>query len=89
MSACWPVWIQRVSAQPSFDNAWYTGASLMISGRVPLTMAMTGWRQDRVTQDQKEALRAMGVEENVVAMLDTAGQAWTLLELKKRELAKL
>ena len=54
-----------------------------------LTMAMTGWRQDRVTQDQKEALRAMGVEENVVAMLDTAGQAWTLLELKKRELAKL
>ena len=53
-----------------------------------LTMTGTGWRQDRVTQDQKEALRAMGVEEYVVSMLDTAGQAWTLLELKKRELAK-
>ena len=53
-----------------------------------LTMAMTGWRQDKVTHDQKEALRSMGVEENVLSMLDTAGQAWTLLELKKRELAK-
>ena len=27
-------------------------------------------------------------QETVLAMLDTAGQAWTLLELKKRELSQ-
>jgi superfamily II DNA or RNA helicase len=53
-----------------------------------LTLASTGWRKDNVTQDQKEQLRSMGVEETVLAMLDTAGQAWTLLELKKRELSR-
>jgi hypothetical protein len=28
------------------------------------------------------------VEETVLAMLETSGQAWTLIELKKRELAR-
>lgn len=54
-----------------------------------LTVANSGWRNNGVTQDQKEELRAMGVEETVLAMLDTAGQAWTLLELKKRELNRV
>lgn len=53
-----------------------------------LTMANTGWRNSAVTHDQKEELRSLGVEETVLAMLDTAGQAWTLLELKKREFAR-
>jgi len=53
-----------------------------------LTLANTSWRNNNVTQDQKDQLRSMGVEETVLAMLDTAGQAWTLLELKKRELSR-
>ena len=53
-----------------------------------LTMANSGWRNNHVTQDQKDQLRSMGVEETVLAMLDPAGQAWTLLELKKRELSR-
>ncbi len=52
-----------------------------------LTMSNTGWRNGNVSNEQKEELRTLGVEETVLAMLDTAGQAWTLLELKKRELA--
>ncbi|MBI1331412.1 MAG: DEAD/DEAH box helicase [Armatimonadetes bacterium] len=53
-----------------------------------LTLANTRWRNNAVTQDQKDELRRMGVEETVLAMLDTAGQAWTLMELKKRELSR-
>ena len=50
-----------------------------------LTLAATGWRNNPITAEQKEELRALGVEETVLSMLDNSGQAWTLLELKRRE----
>ena len=53
------------------------------------TSASTQWRQDRVTDDQRKELKTLGVDETVLAMLDNAGQAWTLLELKRRERAGL
>lgn len=53
-----------------------------------LTLAATGWRNNPISAEQREQLRELNVEETVVSMLDTAGQAWTLLELKRRELTK-
>jgi ATP-dependent helicase IRC3 len=52
-----------------------------------LTLASTNWRNNPVGLDQKIELRNLGVEETVLSMLDNAGQAWTLLELKRREQA--
>jgi superfamily II DNA or RNA helicase len=50
-----------------------------------LTLATTGWRNNPISGEQKEELRSLGVEETVLSMLDNSGQAWTLLELKRRE----
>jgi hypothetical protein len=49
------------------------------------TTASNRWRQGSVTPQQKEELKTLGVEDAVLAMLDNAGQAWTLLELKRKE----
>jgi hypothetical protein len=54
-----------------------------------LTLATTQWRNRPITSDQQTELRQLGVEETVLAMLETSGQAWTLIELKKRELSRV
>ncbi len=51
-----------------------------------LTLASTGWRNNPVTNEQRTELVRMGVEDSVISMLSSAGQAWTILELRRREL---
>lgn len=53
-----------------------------------LTLSSTQWRNRPITGEQQTELRQLGIEETVLAMLETSGQAWTLIELKKRELAR-
>ncbi|HSI72368.1 MAG TPA: hypothetical protein VK934_04265, partial [Fimbriimonas sp.] len=48
-----------------------------------LTMSVAGWRKETVRRDQIEELRSLGVDETALAMIENAGQAWTLLELTK------
>jgi superfamily II DNA or RNA helicase len=49
------------------------------------TMSVAGWRKGTVREDQKAELRSLGVDDSVLAMLENAGQAWTLLELTRSE----
>lgn len=51
------------------------------------TMSVAGWRKKDVSLEQRAELRALGVEDAVVAMLENAGQAWTLLELTRQKAA--
>ena len=50
-----------------------------------LTSAVTGWRKEPVRPEQRAELKALGVDEKVVAMIENAGQAWTLLELTRKD----
>jgi superfamily II DNA or RNA helicase len=50
-----------------------------------LTLSHSSWRDKRITSEQRQELRTLGVEETIIGMLDTAGQAWTLLELKRKD----
>jgi ATP-dependent helicase IRC3 len=52
-----------------------------------LTMSVAAWRNKHVTAEQFAELRSLGVEDAVLAMLETAGQAWTLLELTRKDRA--
>jgi superfamily II DNA or RNA helicase len=52
-----------------------------------LTMSVAGWRKETVRKEQLDELRALGVDETALAMIDNAGQAWTLLELRKNSKA--
>lgn len=49
------------------------------------TMSVAGWRRKEVSAEHRAELRALGVEDAVLAMLETAGQAWTLLELTRQK----
>lgn len=42
------------------------------------------WRSEPITEWQKHELRELGVERNIVELVDTAGQAWNLIELHRR-----
>jgi hypothetical protein len=52
------------------------------------TLAQNRWRNAPVTTEQKIELEAMGVNASTLSVLDNAGQAWTLLELRRKELGK-
>jgi ATP-dependent helicase IRC3 len=54
-----------------------------------LTMSVAGWRREGVTKEQKAELKALGVADTVLAMIENAGQAWTLLELTRKSKAGL
>jgi len=42
------------------------------------------WRNEAVTEHQKEELRQLGVDRAMIELIETAGQAWSLIELKRR-----
>lgn len=42
------------------------------------------WRKEGVTERQRNELRELGVDANVIEMVETAGQAWNLIELNRR-----
>jgi hypothetical protein len=48
------------------------------------TMSVAGWRNKKISTEQRAELRALGVGDTVLAMLETAGQAWTFLELTRK-----
>lgn len=48
------------------------------------TMSVAAWRKEGISAEQREELRALGVDEPVLAMVETAGQAWTLAELTRK-----
>jgi ATP-dependent helicase IRC3 len=48
-----------------------------------LTMSAAGWRKKDVSPEQWAELEAFGVADTALAMLENAGQAWTLLELAR------
>lgn len=48
------------------------------------TSAKGLWRKERVTERQLHELRELGVETNVIELVETAGQAWNLIELNRR-----
>jgi hypothetical protein len=50
-----------------------------------LTMSVAGWRKEPVRPEQREELKALGVDDTMLAMLENAGQAWTLLELTRKD----
>jgi hypothetical protein len=52
-----------------------------------LTMSVAGWRREPVRAEQRAELKALGVDDAVLAMLENAGQAWTLLELTRKNAA--
>lgn len=43
------------------------------------------WREGPVTDRQKEELLSLGVDEHLVDMIETAGKAWTLIEVERRK----
>ena len=47
------------------------------------------WRSEPVTERQRGEMLELGVERSVVEMVETAGQAWNLIELKRRELRRV
>jgi hypothetical protein len=51
-------------------------------------MSVAAWRRDSVSPEQRQELRELGVDETVLSMIETAGQAWTLLELARKSRAE-
>ena len=50
-----------------------------------LVSSRSKWREGPVTDRQRAELMHLGVEENVIDMVETAGKAWTLIEVKRKE----
>ena len=50
-----------------------------------MTLSRAGWRKEDVTPEQRAELKALGVDEAVLSVIDTAGQAWTLMELMRKD----
>jgi ATP-dependent helicase IRC3 len=48
------------------------------------TTSVAAWRNKEISHEQRAELRSLGVADPVLAMLDNAGQAWTLLELTRK-----
>jgi superfamily II DNA or RNA helicase len=51
-----------------------------------LISARGKWREGPVTDRQKAELLHLGVEDHVIEMVENAGKAWTLIEVKRKEL---
>jgi len=43
------------------------------------------WRNEPVTEHQKAELRELGVDRAMIELVETAGQAWNLIELRRRQ----
>ncbi len=78
---------------PSFDlgedlSRVFAMADRKVQEHWPFSRGYTSarglWRQERVTERQRNELRELGVEANVVELVETAGQAWNLIELHRR-----
>lgn len=54
-----------------------------------LTSTRGLWRQEPVSEQQLKELRRLGVEPSLVEVIENAGQAWTLIEIKRREQAQV
>ncbi len=44
------------------------------------------WRKEKATERQRHELRELGVDVNVIELVETAGQAWNLIELNRRSI---
>lgn len=71
----------------------FTIADRKILERWPFSRGFTShrglWRQERVTTHQRNELIELGVGGNVVELVETAGQAWSLIELHRRNQARM
>jgi superfamily II DNA or RNA helicase len=50
-----------------------------------LVSARSKWREGPVTDRQRAELMHLGVEENVIDLIESAGKAWTLIEMRRKE----
>jgi hypothetical protein len=70
----------------------FTIADRKIADRWPFSRGFTSqrglWRQERATSNQRDELRQLGISGNVIELVETAGQAWSLIELHRRNHAQ-
>lgn len=63
-------------------------ADRKVQERWPFSRGFTSqrglWRKEGVTERQRHELRELGVDSNVIELVETAGQAWNLIELNRR-----
>lgn len=66
----------------------FTIADRKVQERWPFSRGFTSqrglWRKEGVTERQRHELRELGVDSNVIELVETAGQAWNLIELNRR-----
>lgn len=63
-------------------------ADRKVQDRWPFSRGFTSqrglWRKEGVTERQRHELRELGVDTNIIELVETAGQAWNLIELNRR-----
>ncbi len=68
-------------AERRLKDVWpFVGGLISAAGR---------WRNEPMTAKQREELLALGVERTMVDLIESAGKAWTLIQMKRREMASL
>ncbi|MBC8063774.1 MAG: hypothetical protein H7Y17_03020, partial [Chlorobia bacterium] len=63
-------------------------ADRRVQERWPFSRGFTSqkglWRNSKATEMQLHELRELGVESSIIGLVETAGQAWNLIELNRR-----